>query len=181
MFQKHGQYEQQSKLLTDLIIYLEDVLCRHKQIMTYYVEDRDAFQCSTSCDNCKTSDHYIITDGASDALKVVQAVVELSGKKLTFNSLKLYLAGSNQKCIQENNLNDFSTYGILKYKFVPVSMLQRFMNLLLHCDILTEVVTSNNNLCLNVTLGTKAHQLWIILFIFTSMKNFKCYCYRELL
>ncbi len=48
--------------------------------MTYYGEERDGFMCGTSCDNCKNRGHYVATDGSSDAVKVVQAVMELTGK-----------------------------------------------------------------------------------------------------
>jgi superfamily II DNA helicase RecQ len=72
--------------------------------MTYYGEDRDGFMCGTSCDNCINCGRFVVTDGSSDALKVIQAVMELTGKEITFNILKLFLAGSNQKSIKDKIL-----------------------------------------------------------------------------
>ena len=81
MFHQQNLFEKQTKHLNDLIILLEDLVqCRHKYIMTYYGEERDGFMCGTSCDNCKNRGHYVATDGSSDAVKVVQAVMELTGK-----------------------------------------------------------------------------------------------------
>lgn len=48
MFKHHDQFENQSKVLNDLIIFLEDpVKCRHRKIMSYYGEERDGFTCGT--------------------------------------------------------------------------------------------------------------------------------------
>lgn len=102
MFHQQNLIEKQTKHLTDLIILLEDLVqCRHKNIMIYYGEERDGFMCGRSCDNCRNRGHFVVTDGSPDALKVVQAVMELTGKEITFNNLKLFLAGSNQKSIKE--------------------------------------------------------------------------------
>ena len=51
----HNQFEQQSKLLYDLVIFLEDVFqCQHKRIMCFYGEECDGFLCDSSCDNIAT-------------------------------------------------------------------------------------------------------------------------------
>jgi superfamily II DNA helicase RecQ len=81
MFHQQNLFAKQTKHLNDLIILLEDLVqCRHKNIMTYYGEDCDGFMCGTSCDNCINRGRFVATDGSSDALKVVQAVMELPGK-----------------------------------------------------------------------------------------------------
>ncbi len=40
-----------------------------------------------------------IIDGVTDAIKVVQAIVELTGKPLKFNDLKLFLASSKSSSV----------------------------------------------------------------------------------
>ena len=100
--------------LYKLIIFLEDpVKCRHKGIMTYFGESRENFQCLTTCDNCQNRGQFQITDGTSDALRAVKAIVELTGKQLKCNTIKLFLCGSAQKIIKENNLDELATFGIL--------------------------------------------------------------------
>ncbi|KAJ7387576.1 hypothetical protein OS493_000910 [Desmophyllum pertusum] len=159
MFKHHDQFENQSKVLNDLIIFLEDpVQCRHRKIMSYYGEERDGFTCGTSCDNCQNSERYVTTDGTADALKVVQAVVQLTEKKITSNMLKLYLAGSSQKCIQD--LDSFSSFGCLKKHFVPVVLMQKFLHLLIYFEVFA--VTSifrSNSISITVGLGPNAHKL----------------------
>ncbi|CAB4021688.1 ATP-dependent DNA helicase Q-like 4A [Paramuricea clavata] len=110
--------------------------------------------------NCKHRGTHQITDGTSDALKVLQAVVELSNINLTCNDLKLYLAGSNQKCV--SHLQEYATFGSLGKKFVPVSLLAKFLHLLIVGDILTERIHkkgTGSSISVEITLGSKAHDL----------------------
>ncbi len=100
----------QYKGVNDLIVLLENpVQCLHQGIISYFGEKHDSFICLTGCSNCKHRRTHQITDGTSDALKVLQAVVELSNNNLTCNDLKLYLAGSNQKCV--SHLQEYATFG----------------------------------------------------------------------
>ena len=161
MFRQHGQFDKQRKLLNDLINFLEDpVQCRHKNIMSYYGEEHNGFMCGTSSDNCQNRGHFSINDGTSDSLNVVQAVVQLTGQNLTLNMLKLFLSGSNQKCIKETDLGMFSTFGSLTKQFVPVFLLERFLHLLIYYDVLVENVTfKRNSISITVGLGPNAHKL----------------------
>ena len=56
--------------------------------MAYFGEVRDSFVCLTGCDNCKNRGSIYVTDGTNDALNFVHAVVELTGKKITFKYLE---------------------------------------------------------------------------------------------
>jgi superfamily II DNA helicase RecQ len=161
MFHQQNLFEKQTKHLNDLIILLEDLVqCRHKNIMTYYGEERDGFMCSTSCDNCKNRGHYVATDGSSDAVKVVQAVMELTGKEVSLKMLRLFLAGSNQKSIEDKNLDTLCTFGSLKKQFVPIMLLQKFLNLLIYYDVLSETVAfKRNSISVTVVLGPNAHKV----------------------
>ena len=143
--------------LNDLIVILEDpVQCRHKKIMAYFGELQESFVCLTGCDNCKQRGSYQITDGTSDALKVVQALVQLSGTDITVKQLKLFLAGSNQKSIAQ--LRKYSTFGSLSKKFVPLSLLDKFLHLLIVEEVLSEKMNKKgSSLVINVCLGPKAH------------------------
>ena len=143
--------------MNDLIVMLEDpVQCRHQQVMTYFGEKQKSVVCLTGCDNFKQRGNYHITDGTPDALKVVQAMVQLSGLEVTCKQLKLFLAGSNQKCIV--HLHDYSTFGILSKRFIPVSLLDRFLHKLIVEDVLSErVKKKGNSLAIEVALGAKAH------------------------
>jgi superfamily II DNA helicase RecQ len=155
------QYIAQYKGVNDLIVLLENpVQCLHQGIMSYFGEKHDSFICLTGCSNCKHRGTHQITDGTSDALKVLQAVVELSNINLTCNDLKLYLAGSNQKCV--SHLQEYATFLSLGKKFVPVSLLAKFLHLLIVGDILTERIHkkgTGSSISVEITLGSKAHDL----------------------
>ena len=71
----------------------------------------------------------------------LKLLVELTRKKITVNLLKLYLAGSSQKCIQQNDLDTFSTNDVLQNKFVSIVMLQKFLNLLIYFGLLMGIGT----------------------------------------
>ena len=114
MFKQQDHFDEQYKALNDLTKYIEDPdQCRHN-IMSYYGEEGDGYTCATKCDNCQNRGRFIKTDGSSDAMKVVQSLVELTVKKLTLNNLKLFLAGSRQKCIILNDLEELSNFGHCK-------------------------------------------------------------------
>ena len=151
----------QYKGVNDLIVLLENpVQCLHQGIMSYFGEKQDSFVCLTGCSNCKHRGTHQITDGTSDALKVLQAIVELGNINLTCNDLKLYLAGSNQKCV--SHLRENTSFGSLGKKFVPVSLLAKFLHLLIVYDILTERVHkkgTGSSISVEITLGAKAHDL----------------------
>lgn len=161
MFKHQEHFDQQHKTLNDLVNFLEDpVQCRHKIIRTYYGEECDGFTCVTSCDNCQSRGKFVITDGTADALRVIQAVIQLTGKTFSVNTLKLFLAGSNQKCIQEGNLDTFSNFGLLSKHFVPVVLLEKFLHMLIYMDILSEnVELKRKTVSVSVCLGTNAHNL----------------------
>ena len=150
----------QCALLNVLIVLLEDpVKCRHKAIMEYFGETPGSFICLTKCDNCISRGTWQLTDGVSDVLKVVQAVMELTGKSLTMNVLKLFLAGSKNNAVAE--LSHFTTFGALKKKFTPVVLLTKFLNVLVVHGILSENVEtkSSGNVHIELCLGPKAHNL----------------------
>ena len=64
--------------LYKLIILLENpVQCVRKGIMDHFGENPDSFVCLTKCSNCEQRSSFQITDGISDAQKVVQAATEL--------------------------------------------------------------------------------------------------------
>ena len=116
--EKNASFVSQCELLNDLIVLVEDpIQCRHKAIMAYFGEKPGSFVCVTHCDNCVSRGNFQSTDGVSDALKVVQAVMELTGKSLTINTLKLFLAGSKNNAVSE--LSHFTTFGSLKKIFTP--------------------------------------------------------------
>lgn len=151
----------QYKAVNDLIVLLENpVQCLHQGVLSYFGEKHDSFICLTGCSNCKHRGTHQITDGTSDALKVLQAVVELSNISLTCNDLKLYLAGSNQKCV--SHLQEYATFGTLEKKFVPVPLLAKFLHLLIVGDILTERVNkrgTGSSISIEIALGPNAHEL----------------------
>ena len=150
----------QCESLNELVVLVEDpVQCRHKAIMDYFGEIPGSFVCLTNCDNCIGRGTWQLTDGVSDALKVVQAVMELAGKSLTLNTLKLFLAGSKNNTIAE--LSHFTTFGALKKKFTPVMLLTKFLNILIVHGILSENVEtkSSGNIHIELCLGPKAHNL----------------------
>ena len=104
--EQDANFPSQCSALNNLIAILENpVHCRHNQIMAYCGEVRNRFLCLTGCDNCKNRGSIYVTDGTNDVLNVVHAVVELTGKKITFSTLKLVLAGKRQKSILDNELN----------------------------------------------------------------------------
>ena len=161
LFQKQGDIANQMSSVNELINFLEDTIqCRHKCIMLYFGEERNSFLCGTACDNCTEHGGFHLTDGTSDALKVVQAVVELTGKALTCNILKLFLSGSRQKLIQDQGLDSFSNFGILQKQFVPVLLLEKFLHSLIYHGILAEVPQKKGkSVFLTLVLGPLAHNL----------------------
>ena len=158
---QQANLETQKRELDDLLVFLENpVQCRHKAVMAYYGETRDNFVCISSCDNCKQRGEFQENDGTADAAKVVQSLVELTGIDISCNTLKLFLSKSNQKIIRDNGLENFSNYGILEKKFVPVIMLEKFLYILIVQGILTEKVEKKgNSFSFTVTLGPRAHDL----------------------
>jgi hypothetical protein len=80
-----------------------------------------------------------MSDGTTDALKVLEAMLELTGRVFTCNILKLFLLGSRQKVIQEQGLDVLSNFGILEKRFVPGVLLDKFLHPLINIGILAEV------------------------------------------
>ena len=100
MFIRQNRVGHQIDAINDLINYLEDpVQCRHKNLMVYFGESKCNFHCGTSCDNCCLNSEFYLTDGTNYALKVVKAMVELTGKDITCNTL--YKALSIKKQAEE--------------------------------------------------------------------------------
>ena len=129
----------QCSAVNDLIAILENpVNCRHNQIMAYFGDVCDNFVCLTGCDNCKNRGSFHVTDGTDNALKVVHAVVELTGKKITCSTMKLFLAGRRHKSILENELEGYANFGVLSKKFSPIGLLDIFLNILINNGILAE-------------------------------------------
>ncbi|XP_028394396.1 ATP-dependent DNA helicase Q-like 4B [Dendronephthya gigantea] len=159
LFHGSGDFAMQSVKLNQLILFLEDpVTCRHSSILKYYGENQEGYMCGESCDNCKHRGTYIKTDGTSDAFKVVQAVLELSGTKINCQTLKLFLTGSSRKFIKDNELDKFSTFGCLQKAFKPVILLDKFLHSLIVNDVLLETVeVKNTTFSVNVYPGSKAH------------------------
>ena len=155
-----ASFESQCELLNDLIVLIEDpIQCRHKAVMVYFGETPGSFLCLTHCDNCASRGNFQLTDGVSDALKVVQAVMELTGNSLTLNTLKLFLVGSKNNAVSQ--LSHFTTFGLLKKKFIPVALLSKFLNILILHGILKEKIEtrSGSNMHIDICLGPKAHNL----------------------
>ena len=91
---------------------------------------------------------------------VVKAMVELTGKDITCNTLKLFLLGSKQKSIQEEGLDSFSNFGIFKKRFVPAMLLEKFLHTLVYNGVLTENIgQKGKSITVKITLGRKAHDL----------------------
>ena len=158
--QETANISSQCERLNELVVLVEDpVQCRHKAFMDYFGETPGSFVCLTNCDNCIRRGTWQLTDGVSDALKVVQAVMELTGKSLTMNTLKLFLAGSKNNAVAD--LSHYTTFGVLKKKFTPVSLLSKFLNILIVHGILSENVEprSSGNIHIELCLGPKAHNL----------------------
>ena len=150
----------QCELLNELVVLVEDpIQCRHKAIMAYFGETPGSFICLTNCDNCISRGTFQLTDGVSDARKVVQAVMELTGKCLAMNTLKLFLAGSKNNAVAD--LSHFTTFGALKRKFTSVTLLSKFLNILIVDGVLIEKIEkkSSSNMHIELCLGPKAHNL----------------------
>lgn len=154
-------FHSQCDALNDFIHIIENpVHCRHNKIMAYFGEVHDNFTCQTSCDNCKTLGTYHVTDGTADAIKVVHAMVELTGRDITMNSLKLFLCGSRQKVMLENGLDSCCNFGVLSGQFVPPFLFDRFLHILLLKGILKEIVKQRvKSFAVYVGLGPNAHDL----------------------
>ena len=161
LFYGQDKVNSQMSCVNELINFLEDpVQCRHKCLMLYFGEPRENFVCGVGCDNCVNKGAFYLTDGTSDALKVVQTVVELTGRTLTCNTLKLVLSGSRQKIVQEQELQDLSNFGVLQNRFAPVLLLEKFLHSLIYHDILAEVPQKKGrSVFLQLVLGPKAHDL----------------------
>ena len=83
--------------------------------MVYFGESKCNFHCGISCDNFCLYSEFYLTDSTNDALKVVKAVVELTGKDITCNTL--YKALSIRKQAEEytkGKTRHFLNFGIFK-------------------------------------------------------------------
>lgn len=126
-------------------------------IMNYFGEHREEFKCLTNCSNCLSQGSFYSSDGTTDALKVVQTLVELGNSKVTCNTLRLILTGSRQKIVQQNDFEKLSNFSCLSKKFKSPLLL---LHLLIHDDIIGEEVESlRNSFSIKVKLGAKAHDL----------------------
>lgn len=161
LFEKQGDLNPQLSSLNDLINYLENpVQCRHQSLMGYFGEQTDSFLCESSCDNCRYRGSYFINDGTTDAFKVVQSMVELTGKNITCKTLKLFLSGSRQKYILELGLDSLKNFGILQKQFSSIGLLSKFLHLLIFAGILAEFpIKKRNSFSISLILGPKAHDL----------------------
>ena len=161
LFDGQGNFDLQCTMLNKLLSVLENVVqCRHSLIMIYFGEEKEFFRCMTSCGNCTRRGSFHFTDGTSDAAKVVQTVVEMTGKKYSFNILKLVLSGSRQKAIVENGYEDLVNFGCFTKSFVPKILLDIFLHDLLFQGILGEdIIRTKRNIGIHVKLGPKAHDL----------------------
>ncbi|XP_028407551.1 ATP-dependent DNA helicase Q1-like [Dendronephthya gigantea] len=161
MFQMQSELNQQIASVNELIHFLEDpVQCRHRRLMLFFGEEITSFICRTSCDNCCTRGSFYITDGTSDALKVLQAVVELTERVFTCDTLKLFLLGSRQKSILEQDLDSLVNFGSLEKRFVPTVLLDKFLHSLINSGILAENSRKKGkSLYAQLVLGPKAHDL----------------------
>ncbi len=159
LFHASGDLARQSANLNNLVSFLEDpVTCRHASILKYYGEDKQDFSCGGNCDNCKCQGTYIKTDGTSDAFNVVQAMLELSGKKINCQTLKLFLIGSSQKSIKDSELDKLTTFGCLRKTFIPSVLLDKFLHSLIYQDVLSETIELKNTaLSVLINPGSKAH------------------------
>ena len=148
-------------MLNDLLSLLENLVqCRHNLIMMYFGEERKFFRCITSCDNCARRGSFHFTDGTSEATKVVQTVVEVTGKKYTLNTFKRILSRSRQKAIVDNDYEGLDNFGCLAKQFSPKVLLDNFLHHLLHYSILGEyIIVNNRSPAIYVKLVPKAHDL----------------------
>ena len=122
----------QATKLNSLVVQLENpIICRHSIILTYYDEEKENFSCGPRCDNCIHKGTFNQTDGASDAFKVVQGILELTGKKDNCNVLKLFILGNLHKQIKADSLDTLSTFGSLQKGFVPTTLLEKFLHFLI--------------------------------------------------
>ena len=90
----------------------------------------------------------------------MQSVVELAGIDMSCNTLKLFLAGSSQKSVSE--MRHCANFGALQKKFAPVSLLSKFLNLLIFHEVLAEKVLkkgTSGSLSIDIVLGAKAHNV----------------------
>ena len=161
LFQSQSEQAQQVASVNELINFHEDpVQCRHKSLMLFFGETTANFLCGVSCDNCLQRGSFHMTDGTTDALKVLEAMLELTGRVFTCNILKLFLLGSRQKVIQEQGLDELSNFGILEKRFVPGVLLDKFLHSLINMGILAEVYQKKGRSSyLQLVLGPKAHDL----------------------
>ena len=161
LFQSQSEQAQQVASVNELINFLEDpVQCRHKSLMLFFGETTANFLCGVSCDNCLQHGSFHMTDGTTDALKVLEAMLELTGRVFTCNILKLLLLGSRQKVIQEQGLDELSNFGILEKQFVPGVLLDKFLHSLINMGILAAVYQKKGRSSyLQLVLGPKAHDL----------------------
>ncbi len=91
LFQSQVESSDQGSVLNELIIFLEDpVQCRHRSVMIFFGKTLRDFMCGVLCDNCCNRGEFYVTDGTSDALKVIQAVVEVTGRVFGKKSPKNY-------------------------------------------------------------------------------------------
>ena len=161
LFQSQSEQTQQVASVNELINFLEDpVQCRYKSLMLSFGGTTANLLCGVSCDNCLHCGSFHMTDGTTDALKVLEAMLDLTGRVFTCNILKLFLLGSRQKVVQEQGLDELSNFGILEKRFVPGALLDKFLHSLINMGILAEVYQKKERSSyLQLVLGPNAHDL----------------------
>lgn len=123
--------EEKYKKLNEIIKYVNVQSCHREYLLKYFGEK----EVKDTCGNCSNCINYQEIDITEEAYKIISTIGRTK-ERYGINVIADILFGSRGAKIKENNLNEVSTFGLMKNLKKPV--IKSYINALLSQDYLLE-------------------------------------------
>mgnify|MGYP000538250395 CR=1 FL=1 len=140
--------EEKYKKLNEIIKYVNVQSCHREYLLKYFGEK----EVKETCGNCSNCINYQEIDITEEAYKIISTIGRTK-ERYGINVIADILFGSRSAKIKENNLNEVSTFGLMKNLKKPV--IKSYINALLSQDYLFE----SDKIYMVLKLTDKAREL----------------------
>lgn len=123
--------EEKYKKLNEIIKYVNVQSCHREYLLKYFGEK----EVKETCGNCSNCINYQEIDITEESYKIISTIGRTK-ERYGINVISDILFGSRSAKIKENNLNEVSTFGLMKNLKKPV--IKSYINALLSQDYLFE-------------------------------------------
>ena len=123
--------EEKYKKLNEIIKYVNVQSCHREYLLKYFGEK----EVKDTCGNCSNCINFQEIDITEEAYKIISTIGRTK-ERYGINVIADILFGSRSAKIKENNLNEVSTFGLMKNLKKPV--IKSYINALLSQDYLAE-------------------------------------------